>query len=370
MDDFIPVFIVAIVFIVIMLLVGAFVSFPAPPMNITVADVGDIGEVGYLTDYPSKTLDLKTFTVGETQEDNLKAIPQVNVYRNLITAHTEKFIIEVPEWYQTTQRGLWINFYIYEQSAAQFSRLVIKWNGLEVFNHGSAATEQSIFIDKIRIKGSNTLEIDAQFNPWWFWATSTYTLKDFNVNLEYGPEKLIPFELLASELQVFNRGEVTFDASGGCDLIVRVNGIDIYSGRPDGEQTIEFTYQDVPITPGGNILAFISTDGICQLKDSKFKIYLVGNQVVVTRKFDMTRENYNLLGQDFTGKINYKIDNIMRTGSLVIKMNGRDLPVPTPRTGQNSVTFTQSDAQEVDNKLSFSGTGAFDISNVVVTLER
>lgn len=370
MDDFIPVLIAAIVFIVIMLLVTAFMSFPAPPMNITVSEVGDLGEVGYLTDYPTKTLDLKTFRVGETQEDNLKAIPQVSVYRNLITSHTEKFMIEVPEWYQATQRGLWINFYIYEQSAGQFSRLVVKWNGLEVFNHGSPATEQSIFVEKGRVKGSNILEIDAEFNPWWFWATSTYTLRDFNVNLEYGPEKLIPFELLTSELQSFNMGEVSFDASGGCDLIVRVNGIEVYSGVPDGEQKLEFTYQDVPITPGGNVLAFIATDGICQLKDSEFRIYLIGNQVVVTRKFDLTAENYNLLGQDFTGKISYKIDSIMRTGSLNIELNGKDLSVPVPRTGQNSVTFSQDDVQEGDNQLSFSGTGAFDISEVVVTLER
>jgi len=368
MEDFIYVFIAAIVFIVVMLLVTAFVSFPGAVMNVSVASFS-VGEVGYLTDYPTKTLDLKSFSVGETQEESLKAIPQVEVYRNLFTAKSEKFVIGIPEWYETTMRGVRLSFNVYEQSSGQFSRLVIKWNGLEVFNYADAGTDQSIFIEKNRVKSSNTLEIDCEYNAWWFWATSTYTLRNFNVNLEYGPERLIPFTLLASELQGFNRGEINFDGSG-CDLLVRVNGIDVYQGTPSGETKIDFTYQDVPLTHGGNIVAFISTSGVCNLRNADFKVFLVGNQVVATRKFEMTNEKYNLLNQGFTGKVNYKIDSVMRTGSLTIKLNGASLSVPSPQTGWNSASFTISDVQQGENEVSFSGTGAFDISEVRIELER
>ncbi len=368
MEDFLYVLIAAVVFLGIMLLITAFVSLPGPTMNVSVASFS-VGEVGYLTDYPSKTIDLKTFTVGETQEESLKAIPQIEVYRNIFTANTEKFVIAVPEWYETTMRGVRLNFNIYEQSSGQFSKLLIKWNGLEVFRYSGAAVDQSIFIEKDKVKSSNTLEIDCEYNAWWFWATSIYTLRNFNVNLEYGPERLIPFNLLASELQGFNKGEINFDGSG-CDLMVKVNGIDVYQGTPDGDTKIEFTYQEVPLTPGGNIVAFISTSGICNLRNAEFKIFLVGNQVVATRKFDLTAGNYNLLNQGFTGKVNYKIDSIMRTGSLTIKLNGGSLSVPSPKTGWNSATFTISDVQDGENEVSFSGTGAFDISEARIELER
>ncbi|MCK4497551.1 MAG: hypothetical protein KAU24_05100, partial [Candidatus Aenigmarchaeota archaeon] len=153
MEDFLYVLIAAIVFIAIMLLITAFVSFPGPTMNVSIATFS-VGEVGYLTDYPTKTLDLKSFSVGETQEESLKAIPRAEVYRNIFSAKTEKFVIEVPEWYETTMRGVKLNFNVYEQSSGQFSRLVIKWNGLEVFNYADAGTDQSIFIEKDRVKSS------------------------------------------------------------------------------------------------------------------------------------------------------------------------------------------------------------------------
>lgn len=368
MDDFIPVFIAAIVFIAIMVLITVFVSFPGAVMNVSVASF-EVGEVGYLSDYPTKTLDLKSFTVGETQDETLKAIPQVEVHRNIFTAMPEKFVIEVPEWYEDTMRGIKLDFNVFRQSSVQFSKLVIKWNGLEVFRNGGVADTQSVYIEKSRVKSSNTLEIDTEYNAWWFWATATYTLRNLNVNLDYGPERLIPFNLLASELQGFNKGEVTFDGSG-CDLLVRVNGIDVYGGVPDGDTEIEFTYQEVPLAPGSNIVAFISRSGICSLRDAEFKVYLIGNEVTATRKFDLSNENYNLLKQGFVGSIDYMIDSVMRAGSLDIKLNGMAIQSPTPQSGWNSAGFFVSDVHEGENEISFSGTGAFDISEARIVLEK
>jgi hypothetical protein len=368
MEDFLYVLIAAVVFLGIMLLVTAFVSIPGPVMNVSVASFS-VGEVGYITDYPSRIFDLKSFSVGETQTESLKAIPQVEVYRGLFSANTEEFVIGIPEWYEDTLRGVRLNFNVYSQSSGQFSRLVIRWNGLEVFNYADAGTDQSIFIEKERVKDSNTLEVDCEYNPWYFWASATYALRNFNVNLEYGPERLIPFELLSSELQGFNRGEVSFDGSG-CDLLVRVNGVDVYQGVPGGETKIEFSYQDVPLTPGGNIVAFIATSGVCSLRNSWLKIFLTGNQVTSRKKFDLTNEQYSLLNQGFRGKVSYKIDSVMRTGSLVIKLNGRSLSVPSPQTGWNSAGFGVSDVQEGENEITFSGTGAFDIPEAGVGLER
>lgn len=368
MEDFIYVLVAAVAFLGVMLLISLFVQFPGSTMNISVATLS-VGEVGYLTDYPSKTIDLKTFSVGKTQTESLRAVPQIEVYRNLFTANSEKFVISVPEWYDTTMRGVRLDFNVYEQSSLQFSKLVIKWNGLEVFDYGDAGNEQSIFIEKERVKRSNTLEINAEYNPWWFWATSTYKLRNFNVNMEYGPERLIPFTMTANELQTFNRGEINFEGSG-CDLLVRVNGVDMYQGTPNGQTTIEFTYSEVPITPGGNIVAFISTDGICNFRNSNLKIFLVGSQVTASRTFELTSEHYNLLSQGFDGKVNYMIDSVIRSGILEIKINGNTLSVPTARTGWNSAGFSASDVEEGENEITFSGTGAFDIDEARIELER
>jgi hypothetical protein len=368
MDDFIPVFIVAVIFIAIMLLITAFSGITGPAMNVSVASFS-VGEVGYLTDYPTRTLDLRSFSVGETQEESLKAIPQVEVNRWLFSAKTEKYVIDVPEWYETTMRGIMLSFNIFEQSSGQYSKLVIKWNGLEVFRYGDAASDQSVFIDKSGVKDSNTLEIDADYNAWFFWARSTYVLRNFNVNVEYGPERLIPFELLSSELQGFNKGEVTFDGYG-CSLLVRVNRVDVYQGTPSGETKIEFTYQDVPLVPGGNIVSFIATSGVCSLRDAQFRIYLIGNEVSSTKTFDLTADSMNMLNQGFAGKVNYRVDSVIRTGSLSIKLNGKELSVPAPRTGWNTASFTAADVQQGENEIAFSGTGAFDIPEASIILER
>ncbi|MFC2144007.1 hypothetical protein ACFLQO_01425 [Candidatus Aenigmatarchaeota archaeon] len=369
MDDFIPVFIAAVIFLAIMVLITVFVSFPGAVMNISVTSFS-VGEVGYLTDYPTKTLDLKSFSVGETQEETLKSMPQIVVYRNILSANPESFVIGVPEWYDTTMRGIKLDFSVFRQSSIQFSKLVIKWNGLDVFREGGIADTHSIYIDKANVKSSNTLEIDTEYNAWWFWATATYTLRNFNVNIDYGPERLIPFNLLASDLQGFNKGQVNFDGSGGCDMIVRVNGVDVYDGTPDGDTKIEFTYQEVPLAPGGNIIAFVSKAGVCELRDAEFKVFLIGNEVTATRGFDVTNDNYNLLNQGFMGKIDYKIDSVMRTGSIVIKLNGASIHAPSPHTGWNTATFTISDVNQGENEISFSGTGAFDISDVRIMLEK
>ncbi|MCK4496593.1 MAG: hypothetical protein KAU24_00235, partial [Candidatus Aenigmarchaeota archaeon] len=66
----------------------------------------------------------------------------------------------------------------------------------------------------------------------------------------------------------------------------------------------------------------------------------------------------------------YKIDSIMRTGSLTIKLNGGSLSVPSPRTGWNSASFTYSDVGEGDNEVRFSRTGGFDMAEARIELER
>jgi hypothetical protein len=190
------------------------------------------------------------------------------------------------------------------------------------------------------------------------------------VNLEYGPAKLISFEIFPRELEAWNKGEVSFYSTGSGALSIKINGKEIYNQRPGITNTVGFEYNDAPLKVGNNIISLSCPDGVLNLQDVNLKVFLLTNEVVRTRDFNITSVYYNFLKQGKKGRIDYKIDSITREGTLRIKLNNRALSVPAPITGLNSVYFTADHANEGENTLEFSGTGSWYISDVGVGVER
>ena len=367
-EDFVWVLAIALVLIVIVGIFSYFVPYTGPLTNITISTFSP-GEVGYVQDYVARSIDLKTFTVGEEQTELLKAWPQMELATSILGGNTEKEEIGVPDYHLETARGVRITLDLYQTN--NYGNLVIKWNGREVMNQALTPRQHEVFIDRADVRESNTLEAYTTGPGFYFWASSVYIIKNFNVNLEYGPHRVIPFEMLPSEMDRFDRAELSAYASGTGRLDIKINGVSVYSDYPRGVFAQEFTLFNAPIRAGQNIVTFIDEIGTYTLRDTVLRIYITGHQSTAGHSFNITEENYNFLAQGiFRGKVDYMIDSIAKSGGVEITMNGHQLSTPAPRIGWNSAYFTANIVNVGENQAVFSGTGSFDISEAIIGLER
>jgi hypothetical protein len=366
-DDFVYVFIIAVIILAIFGIISFVSPWFAPVNNVTVASLS-IGEVGAVTDYAARSVVLRTFTVGEEQTESLVSSPELEISRGWFGGNDEIFSIVVPEYYLETARGVRVSFNVYDSN--RYANLKFKWNGVVIEEDDYDSGFHSFLIGRDDVKPSNTLTVMCDGPGMMFWASNVYQLRNFNVNLEYGPERVIPFEMLPSEMQNFERIDVTFFATGTGTLEVKANGVSVYQGYPSGASTVSFNLFDAPVRSGQNIMTFIDRDGTYTLQDTELKIYLATSNVAVTRGFNITQENYNLMLQGFQGRVNFFIDNIASPGSLEITLNDKVVPVSTPQVGWNTASFTSSDVVAGGNTITFSGTGNYQISTARIELER
>jgi hypothetical protein len=367
-DDFMWILAIALILIIAVGIFSYFVPYTGPLTNITVSSFSP-GEVGYVQDFVARSTNLQTFTVGEEQTETLKAYPQIEMATSLFGGNTEKAMIEVPDYLLETARGVSLDFFIYDTN--RYGNLVVKWNGREIMNQNLGNGPQEMFIEKEHVRGSNSLEVSVTGPGLFFWASSVYIIKNFNVNLDYGPARIIPFEMLSSEMEKFEKIELSSYASGTGTLVIKVNGVQVFSGTPNGLMREDFTLFEAPVRPGQNILTLIDQTGTYTLRDTVFKVFITGDQSVARHRFNMSDENYNFLANSiFHGKVDYYIENIARPGRVEIEVNGRQLGTSTPRPGWNSAAFTADSVQVGDNVITFSGTGSFRIREAIIGLER
>jgi len=366
-DDFVYLLIVAFVIIIALFIFSGIGPFMGPAENFTVITEFSLGPVGFAHDYPARSDSLGSFAVGETQTELLKAVPKMKIVAGLLGGDGEEFGINVPEWFRPTMKRVKITFTVEE--SAPYGNLIIKWNGKEFYND-KASGSVAVNINSEYVKSSNNIEILAGGPGIFFWANTVYEIRNFNINLEYGPAKLIPFEVFSRELEAWNKGELSFYSTGSGTLSIKINGAEIYNKKPDISNIVEFEYNDAPLKVGNNIISLSSPDGVLNLQDVELRIFLLTNEIIRTRDFNISARDYGMLEQGRKGRIDYMIDSISREGVLRIRMNNRALSVPAPITGLNSVYFTSGNGNEGENRLEFSGTGSWYISDVVVGVER
>ena len=367
-DDFVWVLGIAIVLLVIAGAFSYFVPYTGPLNNVTISSFSP-GQVGEVENYAARSMNLNTFSVGEPHSEALNSWPQMEISAGWLGGRGEQAVVNVPDYLMETSRGVKMTFDLYETN--NYGNLVIKWNGREVLNQALQPRQHEVFIDREDVKRSNSMEVYSTGPGMMFWAASIYTIKNFNVNLEYGPQRVVAFEILPSEMQQFGRVELSAYASGTGTLRMLINGVQVYSGTPVGVITEEFNLLDAPISEGQNILTLVDETGTYTLRDAVFRIYLTGEKSRTMKSFNLTQENYNLISQGiFRGKVGYRVENIARPGSIEISVNGNALSVPAPVVGWNSAYFTAGMVSPGDNQVIISGTGSFDIPEVVVGMER
>ncbi len=373
-DDFLIVLTIAIILIVVFALFSLLVPYqPAPPPGVNetiVVSQFKIGTVGFAADFQAKSASLGSFNVGEVQTEGLKSVPQITVSAGLLGGESQAFDINVDDVYLETIRGVKISFDVYETN--QYGDLVVTWNGKEFYRGKAAPREYTIDISPDYVKNSNELKIYCDGPGLMFWASTVYTIRNFDVGLEYGPDKFFSFKLLSSEISAFNRGEINFIGTGSTGRMeIKVNGVNVYDGLPSGVVNARFNFSTVPLNIGDNIVTFKGIGGVFNLQNANIKIYLSKNEIVRSREFNISGSEYEWLNEGrYRGRISFDVLSILRGGSLDIKLNGKPLNVPQVRAGENRAYFSVSDVNAGRNELVFSGTGYFDIDNVEIELER
>jgi hypothetical protein len=367
-SDFVYLLVIALALVVIFGVFSLFFPYSGLPgtgvgQNVTIAELS-IGTVGYAEDEP-KSSELGTFTVGETQTEELKRVPQLEISQGWFGGNSEEFSIVIPSHFRDILREVVITFNVRETN--EYGNLNVEWNGKSFLAEKAARGSYTVIIDANYVDDANKLEVFADGPGFAFWAASVYTLRDFRVELEYGPSKLIAFTLGQGDLNTFSKGELRFIGFGSANMRAHVNGIKIWEGLPDGVETIGFNFTDAPLRLGENIMALDSPTGQVTLNNARLDIYALTNQVARTRTFEITDSQFDMLDkQNKVGEIRFRVDSITRRGDLTIELNGNGIEVSSVRQGWNSAQFTGDQAISGDNTIEFSGTGFWDISEAQV----
>ncbi len=369
-EDFVWVLIAAIVILLALSLLSGTYILPGPAPNVSYITTFSLGSVGYLAELPARTYNLNGISVGEDQIERLKALDNLQIATSWFGAQKAEWIINLPEWAKDWQKGLKISFDVVQTN--RYGRLIVRWNGAEVFARDASPRVYEIVIPKDDVLSENKLEIVAEGPGLMFWATTVYQLKALSVDLMYGPAKIVPFELTGPELEAFSKGSLSFygyPKEDGSNLSIRVNGVEIYNKLPSGPDEANFSMLNVPINLGQNLLSLYVANGTVRLENTKLQLWILTEKVERERSFNITEEQYNQIAAG-RGRIEFDVEAIKKGGALKIELNGNLLSVPEISTGTNIVTFTANQAKRGLNSLRFSSTGAFDIGDVRIGIER
>jgi hypothetical protein len=151
---------------------------------------------------------------------------------------------------------------------------------------------------------------------------------------------------------------------------VKVNGAQVFSAVPASSESVKFDLFNSGINPGNNMITMSVLGDPIQLNNVILKIFLSTDNLVKERTFSLPKDKFDLFSQGYRGKIELDVDNITKQGSLSIRLNDKELNVPTIQKGTNTVLFTADQAAEGQNTLKFSGTGGWDVGEVRILLER
>lgn len=340
------------------------------------ASFPSFGSVGFSEQNVERSINFGSFVLGRPQSENLKiggaeSLPNLKVssgaWFGITHPDSKKFDVEVAQYVLSDLRGVKISFDMGETNL--LGNLVIKWNGKTVFERVANLNHYDIPLEKDSIKKTNILEVSADNPGFQFWAVNTYNLRNFKIIAEYGEEKFFSFEIFPNEMEAWHQGTLRFytTSSQTGELTIKLNGHEIYREQnPSHLVSVKLNYSDIANIAkiGDNVLALKAND-VFQVDDLKLDIVLSTTRAERTREFNISEDDYNLLGRG-KGEVSFVVDKIFKDGKLKIELNGKEISFQKPEAGENKLEFTQSDVSKGKNTIKFSGTGGWDISEVKI----
>jgi hypothetical protein len=366
-DDFAYVLVAAVIIIAVLLAIFALIP-PGGIGIVTQVENFTLGGVGF-TGENMDSVSFGSFRVGDVNTETLKSVPQIQVSSSYLGGSSDKEEVRILNAFVPLAREATITFRVYDSTPA-YGNLIIKWNGLELYKNGASKGIYTLHIDRQYIKEINSLEISADGPGAYFWASTAYVLRDFTVKLDYGTMKLLPFVLSSKDLDTFKNGALEFSSSGAGRLTVKVNGAQVFSAVPASSESVKFDLFNSGINPGNNMITMSVQGDPVSLQNVILKIFLSTDNLVKERTFSLPKDKFDLFSQGYRGKIELDVNSITKQGSMSIRLNDKELNVPTIEKGTNTVLFTADQAMEGSNTLKFSGTGGWDVGEVRILLER
>lgn len=319
------------------------------------------GIIGFSSEQLSQVINVGELRVGETQEDVLREALQMDISQNLVGGTQEEFDVRIDLSQLEIQRGVKISFSVLESTATGNLRVV--WNGKEVYNAVPSGLTEFV-VPPETVKRDNTVRILADGPGIQFWATTFYRMTNVQVILLTGPQKNIPFEMFASDISVFDRGEVNFFGSGSSVLTITVNGAEIFNKVPIGAEDAVFDLGTVPMNAGNNVISFRSS-GENLLTGTVIRIFTIGDELSKSRFFDLTEEQLEEL-QNKEGLALLEVDRVITPGTLGLTLNNNPVNVHTIQRGENNITFPTGYLIEGENTIVLGGSGAYEVSSLVI----
>ncbi|MBI4020840.1 MAG: hypothetical protein HY369_01215 [Candidatus Aenigmarchaeota archaeon] len=356
-EDFVILLAVALIIIVVGLVFSSLVFLPGDGGAIVPVAEFSPGVVGFTTDFPAQTIVLGDFVVGQTQEQFLKGADELIITAGPLGGAVTGVQVAINPAFLELKRGVRVTFSVLE--ANPLGNLVIRWNGKEFYNAAPSGFTDFV-IPPEYVHAENTLELQANGPGLVFWSATSYKITNLDVSLQYGPQRIVPFDLLPSDLAAFDRGEVDFFGGGPGQLEAKLNGFSIFTGQPQGVGKISFdvTY----LNAGNNVLSFTST-ATNTLSGGVFRIYSFGNKLVKTQTFTLSLDQVNQVKAG-KGRVILTVQAIQKPGVLEVTLNDQPLETPAAQAGENIIVF--STALEGENVLQVTTTGTMDISAAVV----
>lgn len=378
MDEFVVLLIIAFVAIAAMMVVGEPLAQMAEGTwngqssggatgNFKALASFELGKVGVSQSEVTRAIKFGSFTLGQTQSESLREMSSLSASKSYVGADTKNFDVNVDDNILNNIKDIKISFDMGDTNL--YGNLIIKWNDKVVFDKLANLNRYDVIIQPADVKESNTLEVSASPPGMYFWASTYYTLNNFAVAAEYGPEKFMSFRVYPNEIESWSKGVLRFYTTSGQsgEIRAKLNGADIYSStNPEHVVVKEFQYSELGnmLKIGDNVLSFKST-GVMELDDVEFDVVMSAGSTTSERGLSVTKDDMALLAKG-KGRIQYSVDNVYKQGILSIKINTNQLNVQTVRSGNNTVDFAAGDVFEGANTISFAGSGSWDISNVKV----
>ncbi len=276
----------------------------------------------------------------------------------------------------------WIVIDILQSNSA--GNLIVKVNNKQVYNQKTNPGRINIPVEKELLSNYNVIEINAGFPGLQFWSTTVYRIEkiEFGINIYGNVKKTYEFELFSSELKSFEEGEIFFNVEerkGSGNLIIKINGKNVFNGIPSGTFSKSFEAFDVGLFSGINTIEFMTE------KDTSYKLDDV--ELIIKHKekgeksrsfaFTISDSDMQKLRRGVKGKISFLILDSDLIGSLLIKITDAggtehqlDI-VQSYAVGKKiTVNFDQNDVDVGKNIVTFSvvGEGKFTLSNLEIVV--
>ncbi len=364
-NGFIYVLIAGVVVLAALFILAPMIQLPEDTGKVKSVYTFSVGKVG-VSAGSFKGQTIGTFSVGEAQKEVLKSAGRVEIENGIGGQKSQEYSISLQDYLLEALRDIKISFDIVETN--QYGDLIFEWNGKEIFRKKAASREWSITIPKDNVASLNTLKIRADGPGLLFWASTVYKLEPFSVFAEYGPSRLFGFQLSQSELETFNKGELEFYSLSEGKLVIRVNGRQIFSKKPEGTEKAMFDFNSAPVFFGQNVLSFESSSQIT-VDGARLKLYVQAPATAFLERFNLTKANINDMKNN-RGRVKLAVSSVDRPGSLVVMLNGKTIGSESVlEVSSPTYKFDGADAKEGMNEIQITGTGEFEVSQAIVGVE-